>query len=86
MSENDIEFRNLNSQQRHEARCTALSGSKISFICDEPLQEGKALEVIVHTHNPKNPYITTYIETIKSKKNLYNQYEVDALIKIIKGT
>ncbi len=84
-TENDIEYRSLDTQLRHEARCTALSGSQISFICEQAIDEGKALEVIVHTHNPKNPYFTTYIETLKTKKIQQEQYEVQAAIKIIKG-
>jgi hypothetical protein len=81
----DLNFKLAGSDVIHQGRCISISGSGISFIADHPIDQGKALEIIVAPNNSITPPLTAFIEVVRITRKFNDNYDIAASIKSIKG-
>jgi hypothetical protein len=82
----EIQYRAVNSVSFYLAKCTSLSGSSVSFIAQHALEVGKAIEIHITPQNLVNMALTAFVEVTRVKvSDVATHYEVDAIIKTIKG-
>jgi c-di-GMP-binding flagellar brake protein YcgR len=81
----DITYKIADSETLYQGRCTSISGAGVSFIADQFLTPGKAMEINVIPKNAITPPMTAFIEVIRCTKQDNNNYEIAATIQSIKG-
>jgi hypothetical protein len=80
----EISFKIAGSPEKHWGRCKSISGSGVSFIAEQPIPQGKAVEIHVYK-NALGSSITAFTEVIRSTPLPDNHFEIAAVIKSIKG-
>lgn len=82
----DIAYKSASSAEVNHGRCKSISGSGVSFIADQPIGQGKALEIKVVPKNAASPSMTAFIKVVRITLLPDNTYEIAASIKSIKGS
>ena len=82
----DIAYKSASSPEVSHGRCKSISGYGVSFIADQPIGQGKALEIKVVPKNGKSPSMTAFIKVLRTTLLPDNKYEIAASIKSIKGS
>jgi PilZ domain-containing protein len=82
----DITYKLADSANKKTGRCLSLSGAGLSFIAEDDLNPGIAMEVSVIPKNNVTPPMTAFIEVVRcTAQEEANSYEIAASIKSIKG-
>ncbi|MDD5578898.1 MAG: PilZ domain-containing protein [Methylobacter sp.] len=81
----DVTYKIADSDTLYRGRCTSISGAGVSFIADQLLTPGKAMEINVTPKNAITPPMTAFIEVVRSTKQDNGHYEIAATIQSIKG-
>ncbi len=81
----DITYRLADSDELHHGRCSSISGAGVSFIANQVVDPGKAMEINVVPKNTLTPSMTAFIEVIRSTQQDDGSYEIAGTIKSIKG-
>lgn len=79
-------FKLPDSEEVYHGHCTSISGSGVSFVTDQYIEQGKALEITVTPKHSINPSMTAFIEVLRTTRQADNHYEIAAIIKSIKGS
>jgi hypothetical protein len=82
----DLTFKFANTAEVYRGYCTSISGSGVSFITDQYIEQGKALEITVTPKHSINPSMTAFIEVLRLTRHADKHYEIAAIIKSIKGS
>jgi hypothetical protein len=80
----DVTYKLADSNETKIGRCTTLSGAGLSFIAEEPYENGLAMEVKVLPKNAVTPPMTAYIEVVRSSVMDDGSFEIAAAIKSLK--
>lgn len=82
----DITYKLADSNNSKTGRCLSLSGAGLSFIAEDELNPGIAMEVSVIPKSSVTPPMTAFIEVVRcTAQEEPNSYEIAASIKSIKG-
>ncbi|MBS3965623.1 MAG: PilZ domain-containing protein [Methylomonas sp.] len=81
----DLTYKQANTDIAKTGRCTTLSGAGVSFIADQPLEAGNAIEISVIPKNNLTPPMTAFVEVVRVVRQNDGQYEIAGVIKGIKG-
>ncbi|MFA5984679.1 MAG: PilZ domain-containing protein [Methylococcaceae bacterium] len=80
----DITYKLAGIEQTNVGRCTSISGAGVSFITDQAIEPGKAMEIHIIPKNAITPPMTAFIEVVRSTLQ-DGYYEIAGTIKSIKG-
>lgn len=81
-----ITYRLADSDIIQHARCTSISGAGLSFIAEQAVELGKAMEIRLFPGRSMTPPLVAFIETVRSSRQAVDgQYEIAAAIKGIKA-
>ncbi len=83
--DSEMHYRLVDSTEFYSARCSSLSGSGISFIAAQSIDEGKAIEINITPQNTITPAFTAFVEVVRVTKLAADEYEIATTIKTIKG-
>ncbi len=82
----DITYRFADSGAIYRGQCTTISGAGVSFISDQPIEIGKAMEINILPTKALTPPMNAFIEVVRSTRQPEGGYEIAAVIKSIKGS
>jgi hypothetical protein len=81
----DITYRLADSETVYQGRCTSISGAGVSFIGEQPIAAGKAMEITVLPAKSITPPMIAFIEVVRSTRQADGRFEIAAAIKSIKA-
>jgi hypothetical protein len=81
----EMQYRLVDASEFKAARCTSLSGSGVSFVATQTVDEGKAIEINITPQNSITPALTAFVEVVRVESLTDGEYEIAATIKTIKG-
>lgn len=81
----DVTYRLPGSEAVYQGRGTSISGAGVSFIADQNIQVGQAVEINVLPTKSLTPPMNAFIEVVRTTPNHDGTFEIAATIKSIKG-
>ncbi|PPC91391.1 MAG: pilus assembly protein PilZ [Methylobacter sp.] len=80
----DITYKYAGAELTNFGRCTSISGAGVSFVAEQAIEPGTAMEIHIVPKNSITPPMTAYIEVVRCTPQ-DNYFDVAATIKSIKG-
>lgn len=81
----EITYRLADLETVHTGRCTSISGAGVSFLAQQAIESGKAMEITVLPTKSITPPMVALIEVVRSIPQDDGQFEIAAVIKSIKA-
>jgi c-di-GMP-binding flagellar brake protein YcgR len=79
----EIDCRLLETDETHQARCTTLSGSGISFVTHLALQPEMELEITIQSQLPLTPPMRVHAKVIRVNRIDEKTYEIGASTTVL---
>ena len=80
----EVTYKLADSKEFKRGRCLSLSGAGISFIAEKAYDTGLAMEINVLSEKSEMPWMTAFIEVVRSIPQDGDCFEVAATIKSLK--
>lgn len=79
----EIEYRKLESDEFHQARCTTLSGAGLSFITSQMLKPDDELEITIQSQLPLTPPLRAHVRVINVRGLSDQTYVISASMTVL---
>ncbi len=79
----EIDYRRLDSDEFHKARCTTLSGAGLSFITSEMLEINGEMEVTIESQLPGTPPLRAHIRVINVRELSDQTFVISASMSVL---
>ncbi|MCX7088189.1 MAG: PilZ domain-containing protein [Methylococcales bacterium] len=81
----ELTYRLADLDTVYKGRCTSISGAGVSFIAEQSVEAGKAMEITVVPAKSITPPMVAFIEVVRSIRQDDGSFEIAAVIKSIKA-